>query len=294
MEWRVRCVGAGGGSGVFAGTRTRPAHVADESGLLPDGAGRHCQHLRVAQLQPGESAAAVPSLPSLSDSQRVKRLTLLVCALQAGISPQVYGAVQSTAALASIAAIAASTPVVARVGPRGFSAAVCGVQALACLAIALPSSQRAYGHLVVGLVVHRMCGVCIAIPSSMWTAAAASAHPPLELGVVYSVQKVRNAAVLLVPLVHSPMWGQVGVACASHRDVSTEMMSTTCAAAERWREQVVSAVQKVGTLWVASGVARGGWGVRGCYLACAAVYPLVGAALWCIPATRATPKPHKQ
>lgn len=96
------------------------------------------------------------------------------------------------------------------------------------------------------------------------------------------------------PLAYWLMWGQVGVEFASDRDVSTEMMTTMRAAAERWREQVVSAVLKVGTLWVASGVARGGWGVRGCYLACAAVYPLVGAALWCIPATRATPKLHTQ
>ena len=51
--------------------------------------------------------------------------------------------------------------------------------------------QHVYSHLVVGLVLHRVCGVCIAIPSSMWTAAAAHAAPALELGVVYAVQKVR-------------------------------------------------------------------------------------------------------
>jgi hypothetical protein len=71
------------------------------------------------------------------------------------------------------------------------------------------------------------------------------------------------------------------------------MTTTTRTAVERWREQVVSAVQKVGTLWVANGVAHGGWGVRGCYLACAAVYPLVAAGLWCIPTTRGTSKQHK-
>jgi hypothetical protein len=108
--------------------------------------------------------------------------------------------------------------VVARVGPRGFSAALCGLQALASLAIALPASQRMYGHLVVGLVVHRMCGVCIAIPSSMWTAAAASAHPPLDLGVVYSVQKVRNAAVLLAARAFADVGtGESGVAIGQRR-----------------------------------------------------------------------------
>jgi hypothetical protein len=53
-------------------------------------------------------------------------------------------------------------------------------------------------------------------------------------------------------------------------------------------------VQKVLTLYVASGVAQhSGWGVRGCYLACAAAYPLVGAAIWCLPPI-GTAKLHKQ